>query len=201
MRLSIGLKIFSIAVALLILMTIVALLGMRMTRTVDSQLGIVDQNYFPAYVALAQANIRSVEESAFVRRLILAVTEPAGNEAKVDDLRQRVANAAKASDEEIANARRRINEQIADPLDFNDNIALARLDDKIEALQQERLRYEAILAKLLVAAKADHKERISELLADLDGLRDDFDTKIEVARSEMRRLAGAAIVGTRDYQQ
>src|SRR6202022_134716 len=31
--------------------------------------------------------------------------------------------------------------------------------------------------------------------------RDDFDRKIDAARSEMRRLAGAAIVGTRAYQR
>ena len=61
MRFSIGLKIFSIAAALLILMAIVALLSLRMTRTVDAQLIIIDHNYFPAYVALAQANIRSIE--------------------------------------------------------------------------------------------------------------------------------------------
>src|SRR5437867_488643 len=102
MRLSIGLKIFSIAVALLVLMTVVALLGMRMTRTVDSQLGIIDQNYFPAYVALAQANIRSVEESAYVRRLLLATAEREGDAAKLDDLRQRIASAGKASDNDIA---------------------------------------------------------------------------------------------------
>ena len=75
MRFPIGLKIFGIAVGLLILMAAVALLSMRMTRTVDDQLAIIDQNYFPAYVALAQANIRSVEESAYVRRLLLAIAE------------------------------------------------------------------------------------------------------------------------------
>ena len=65
MRFTIGLKIFGIAVGLLILMAAVALLSMRMTRIVDDQLVIIDRNYFPAYVALAQANIRSVEESAY----------------------------------------------------------------------------------------------------------------------------------------
>ena len=75
MRVTIGVKIFGIAVGLLILMAAVALLSMRMTRTVDDQLAIIDQNYFPAYVALAQANIRSVEESAYVRRLLLAIAE------------------------------------------------------------------------------------------------------------------------------
>src|SRR5712671_4347953 len=72
MRFTIGLKIFAIAVGLLILMAAVALLSMRMTRIVDDQLVIIDRNYFPAYVALAQANIRPVEESAYVRRLLLA---------------------------------------------------------------------------------------------------------------------------------
>jgi len=98
-------------------------------------------------------------------------------------------------------ARQHINEQIADPLDFDDNIALARLDVRIEALQEERQRYEAVLAKLLAAAQPDEKSQTSELLAELDDWRDDFDRKIEAARSEMRRLAGAAIVGTRAYQQ
>jgi adenylate cyclase len=98
MRITIGIKIFGIAVGLLILMAVVALLSMRMTHTVDDQLVIVDHNYFPAYVALAEANIRSVEESAYARRLLLAVAERPDNAPKVEDLRRRIANAGKASD-------------------------------------------------------------------------------------------------------
>ena len=45
MRITIGIKIFGIAVGLLILMTVVALLSMRMTRTVDDQLVIIDRNF------------------------------------------------------------------------------------------------------------------------------------------------------------
>ena len=201
MRYPIGLKIFGIAVGLLILMAAAALLSLRMTRTVDSQLAIIDQNYFPAYVALAQANIRSVEESAYVRRLLLAIAEPGDNAAKLDQLRQQVATTAKTSDERTADARRYINRQIADPLDFDDNIALARLDDKIEDLQEQRRRYEGVLGKLLGAAEAGNKPVAGELLGELDDLRDDFDRKIDAARNEMRRLAGAAVIGTRAYQR
>jgi adenylate cyclase len=201
MRFPIGLKIFGIAVGLLILMAAVALLSMRMTRTVDDELVIIDQNYFPAYVALAQANIRSVEESAYVRRLLLAIAERGDNAAKLDELRQQVTSTGKASDGEITDARQHINRQIADPLDFDDNIALARLDEKIEALQEERQRYESVLGKLLTAAEEGNKPQATELLAELDDWRDDFDHKIDAARGEMRRLAGAAIVGTRAYQQ
>jgi len=42
---------------------------------------------------------------------------------------------------------------------------------------------------------------IAKLLGELDDWRDDFDRKIDADRSEMRRLAGAAIVGTRAYQR
>ncbi len=201
MRVTIGVKIFGIAVGLLILMGVVTLLSMRMTRTVDDQLVIIDHNYFPAYVALAQANISSVEESAHVLRMLLAIAELTDNTPKLDDLRKRLANAGKETDEQISAARQHINEQIADPLDFDDNIALARLDVRIEALQEERRHYESVLAKLLAAAQVGNKVQVSELLAELDDWRDDFDRKVDAAQSEMRRLAGAAIVGTRAYQR
>ena len=106
MRFPIGLKIFGIAVGLLILMAAVALMSMRMTRMVDAQLTIIDHNYFPAYVALAQANIRSVEELAYARRLLLAIAERGDNTTKGNELRQRLGQAGKASDEELAIARR-----------------------------------------------------------------------------------------------
>jgi adenylate cyclase len=187
MRFTIGIKIFGIAVGLLILMAVVALLSMRMTRTVDDQLVIIDQNYFPAYVALAQANIRSIEESAYTRRLLLAIAERSDNASKIDDLRQRIANTGKASDEQIAAARRHINEQIADPLEFDDNVALARLDVRIESLQEQRQRYESVLAKLLAATAVDNKPQASELLADLDDQRDNFDRKIDADRDAAAR--------------
>jgi class 3 adenylate cyclase len=200
-RVTIGVKVFGIAVGLLILMGVVTLLSMRMSRTVDDQLVIIDHNYFPAYVALAQANISSVEESAHVLRMLLAIAELTDNTPKLDDLRKRLANAGKETDQQISAARQHINEQIADPLDFDDNIALARLDVRIEALQEERRHYESVLAKLLAAAQVGNKVQVSELLAELDDWRDDFDRKVDAAQSEMRRLAGAAIVGTRAYQR
>ena len=91
MRVTIGIKIFGTAVGLLILMAVVALLSMRMTRTVDDQLVILDHNYFPGYVALAQANIHSVEESAYVRRLLLATAERPDNPLPPVGQRHRVA--------------------------------------------------------------------------------------------------------------
>lgn len=60
---------------------------------------------------------------------------------------------------------------------------------------------ETILTKLLIAVKANDKSKTVELLTELDDWRDDLNRKMDAARSEMRRLAGNAIVGTRAYQR
>jgi len=200
LRLTIAFKIFSIVVGLLVLMSAAALLSLRMTQTVDNQLDIIDENYFPAYVSLAQANIHSVEQSAFVRRLLLRLTESPRDENRIVDLRERAAAAGKASDDTLVQAREHINAQIADPLDFNDNVALARLDTRVEFLQEARRRYEATYAKLLVAAEQDAPE-VRRLLTDLDDIRDDLNHRIDAARVDMRRLVKNAIVGTHAYQE
>ena len=206
MRVTIAVKIFGIAVALLVLMGAAALLSLRMTRTVDNQLVIVDQNYFPAYVGLANANIRSVEESAFIRRLVIALMESPRDDTKVADLQKRAAAAAKASDDHLAEARKRINEQIGDPIDFNDNVELARLDTRVEFIQEKRREYETDYEKLFAAAEAnspgidDRSPEVARYLSELDRIRDDIDHRLDGVRDEMRHLAGNAIVGTRDYQ-
>lgn len=200
MRVRIGLKIFSIAIGLLILMGAAALLSLRMTRTVDDQLRILGGNYYPAYVSMAHANIHSVEESAFIRRLIIALGETPHDDAEVADLRARVAAAGKASDDDLAAARHHINEQIADPLDFNDNVELARLDTKIEFLQGDRRHFEEVYDKLQSDAAAANVAGVREELDDLDRLRDRFDQRIDADRADMGALALGAIDGTRSYQ-
>ena len=200
MRLRIGLKIFSISVGLLILMGAAALLSLRMTHTVDDQLRILGGNYYPAYVSMAHANVHSVEESALIRRLVIALEETPRDDAKVADLRQRVAAAGKASDDDLAEARRHINEQIADPLDFNDNVALARLDTKIEFLQGDRKNYEEVYDRLLSDENTADAASARHELDDLDRLRDRFDRRIDADRADMDGLAHGAIDGTRNYQ-
>ena len=113
MRFNIAFKIFSIAIGLLLLMVIAALIGVRMTHTVDDLLGELIQDYFPAYATLAQANTRNAQESAYIRRLMLAFDEDPRDETKIAELYRRVTDAAAESDSGIAEARRLLNRQIA----------------------------------------------------------------------------------------
>src|SRR5437868_15442017 len=99
MHITIGVKIFGIAAGLLVLMGAAAGLSMRMTRTVDAQLVVLDKYYFPAYVRLAQANIHSVTESAYIRRLLFPLDEGTPLDSpNIDDLQQRTRPSAQAGD-------------------------------------------------------------------------------------------------------
>ncbi len=74
MRVSVGVKVFSLAMLLLLLTGGVAWINAQQARQVRSLVLAVVDEYVVAYGALARANIRSVDESAFLRRLILAGT-------------------------------------------------------------------------------------------------------------------------------
>ncbi|HWB51670.1 MAG TPA: adenylate/guanylate cyclase domain-containing protein [Stellaceae bacterium] len=200
MRFTIAFKVFSIAIGLLALMVIAALVGLRMTRTVDDLLGELIHDYFPAYSTLAHANTRNVQESAYIRRLMLALAEHPRDEAKIADLRRRVADAAADSDFGIAETRRLLNRQILKSLSPSDNIEIARLDTEIAFLQEQRKKYELVFAKLLDAARNDDAEADS-LLQELDNVRDEFDQHIAEAQLDMRGIAERSVGGTQAHQR
>src|SRR5215831_1133204 len=124
MRFTIAFKIFGIAVGLLSVMVVAALVGLRMTRTVDVHLGELIHDYFPAYAALAQANTYSEQRSALIRRLMLALDEEPRNEQKISDLYRRALTATANADESLAETRRLLNRQIANAVSVDDDVAL-----------------------------------------------------------------------------
>jgi adenylate cyclase len=204
-RSSIALKIFGVALGLLILMAIVALLNLRMTRTVDAQLVVIDENYVPAVATLAQAHIHKLEESSTSRRLaseLLDGDRSSPDYAKsIEDLHRRVQEAGDSAERLLAEARQNVNDQINDTLDFDDNVALARLDSHVEFLQQIHQRYGILLTSWLAAAEAGNRAGAEQWRVRLDEWRDDWDQRMSSARQEMRLIAKNAILGTRAYQE
>ncbi len=202
MRSTIGAKIFSIAVALLILMGAAALLSLRMTRTLDAQLVVIDRNYFPAFVTLAEANINTLRQALLERRLIAATDPNAVADAQhIAELGARIDAAARAANKSLVAARNTINEQITDWLDFDDSVALARLDTKVEFLQEKRRDYEAFIAKVHAALEARKFDDVHRLLRELEDQTDDIVRRVDANREDMREIASNAILGTRQYQQ
>ena len=71
-RRSIRRKIVGIAVGLVILMVATSALSMMMASRVGHLLDELSNKYIPAYGHLARANIRSLERSLALRRMVIA---------------------------------------------------------------------------------------------------------------------------------
>jgi adenylate cyclase len=200
MRLTIAFKIFSIAIGLLSLMVIAALIGLRMTHTVDHLLDELIHENFPAYATLAQANTRNAQEATYIRRLMLAFKENTRDDAKIADLHRRVTDAAADSDFGIAETRRLLNRHLIKGLSPIDDVAIGRLDTQIGFLQELRKRYEPVFAKLFDAAR-NRDANTNSLLDELDRIRDDFDQRMAEAQLDMRRIAENSVSATQAYQR
>ena len=188
-RVTIGVKIFAIAAGLLALMAVVALLTLTLARDVGTQLDRVINNYLPGYGALATANVRSVEQGLYLRRLVIAHLETPPDTEAIDADRRILAEKGRLTDLALAAARREIAARLANPGPFTDVVALARLDTRIELLAVERQRYDRQVATALAALeRKDARD---------DTLRDEFNGRIDGARAEMLRLAAQATAASR----
>src|SRR5262245_8564418 len=72
MKISVGAKIFGVVVVLLALVGSAAWYNARKAEDVRSLIDDLHDTYIPAYQSLARANLRSVEEGLFARRLLLS---------------------------------------------------------------------------------------------------------------------------------
>ena len=192
MRGSIGLKIFGLVALLSLLAAMVAWVNARQADDVARMLANVNQTYVPGYAALARANVRSVEQSALLRRLVIKFLDPAAEDGDMAKLRALVEQKGKDTDSEILAARTAIEQEIADPTSFGDKVLLSRLDTELEFTQRERLAYEAMRAQVMKALDDRDEPRVMKLLAELDPLRDKLNAQSDTVRHEMLTLLDQA---------
>ncbi|WP_426442098.1 adenylate/guanylate cyclase domain-containing protein [Bradyrhizobium genosp. P] len=201
-RNSIRQKIVGIAAGLIVLAVVTSVLSMVMAGQVGHLLGELTNRYIPAYAHLARINVRSLERSLAMRRMMMAkMQEPAEDET--------YAAARKTFDEiepvisqEADAARKLIDAIIEDPSTPSDNAALGRIDDRIENT----------LNDLLVRLNTENKTLLGELDAKdftsarktmrrAEGLRDDFNARIEGIRADMLAQVGASAKTVMSAQQ
>ena len=199
-RVTIGVKIFAIAAGLLAFVAVVALVTLTLARDVGQQLDHVIDSYIPAYGALSAANVRSVEQGLYLRRIVIGYLETPQDPAGIQSNRQRLAEKGQATDVALGDARSAIGARLANPGRFTDVIGLARLDTNLELMAAERRRYDRQVTIALAALEHADAVGFRREMAVVDGLRDEFNQRIDGARREMLRLASAAAAATRRRQ-
>jgi class 3 adenylate cyclase/cell division protein FtsB len=196
MRNTIGLKILAIVALLSLIAGAVAWINAKKSGQVESLLTSVKETYVPAYGALARAHIRSLEQSAYLRRLALASFRSPVDQTEVARLRSLVEQKAKEADNEVLTARKTIARAIEDRVSFGDEMLLSRLDTRLEFLQRYDATYDKVRGQI-ESALANHDEtQFRSTLAALDQARDTLNAESEAVRREMLKLLDQAMRDT-----
>ncbi len=200
MKISVGLKVFSVALVLMLLVGAVAWINARSAREVESLIANIHDAYVPAYGALARGDLRSVEEGLFVRRVIIARLLSPDDRKAMETLDRQASEMARQADAEFAEARALIALEIADPASFEDKLELSSLDTRIEFLQSRHDEYARARAAVDAAAEAGDPAAWKSKIQELDQLRDIFSGELEVTRRDMLQLLDNASRKAADAQ-
>jgi class 3 adenylate cyclase len=206
MRSTIRRQILGIAVGLIVLMVIVSALSTVMTRRAAHQLDELTSKYVEAYGHLARMQIRALERSLEVRRMVVAKMPSMPDDGGgVAERKQRYDAAGVAIRQEADAVHKLINAIILDTSTEADNAALARIDSRLEDVNRDILRYldeeQARLFPLLEAKVQDYPE-IKRLLSRIDMLRDELNDRIDGIRSDMlAQVRADAVITMRDQQR
>ncbi len=196
MRNTIGLKILGIVALLSLIAGSVAWVNARKSGEVESLLTNVKETYMPSYAALARAHIRSLEQSAYLRRLAIVSFKSPIDGAEVERLRSLVEQKAKEADDEVLAARTAIARAIEDRARFGDEVSLGRLDTRLEFLQRYHASYEKLRSQVEAALSNRDEARFRDLLGSLDQARDTLNAESEGVRREMLGLVDQAMRDT-----
>ena len=188
-RLSIRRKIMGIAVALIVLMTITAILSMVWVIEVGRSLQELTDSYIPAYGSLARTNIRSLERALALRRMVIEKLQSASSGDKSAAIRNVIDAKSVEVEREARTARALINGLIEKGETLGDETALARLDSRIDtAMADTRRELNAEIERLLAALDGGDAKATADSLERVDALRDDLNQKLDAVRADMLAL-------------
>lgn len=199
-RLSIRRKIMGIAVTLIALMAVTAVLSMISVMQVSARLDELTNSYIPAYGNLARANIRSVERSLELRRMMIErIRSPFGSD-KVTEIRSAFEAKGAEVERETEAARALINSLIQ-KASFSDPTALARLDTRLEtALNVSRRHLNSEIERMLPLLQTGDTTAIDDALERVDALRNELSESLDSIRADMFTLLRAEADRTRQKQ-
>ncbi len=200
---SIRRKIVGIALGLIVLMLITSILSMVMSSQVGVLLGELTDRYIPAYSHLARANIRSLERSVALRRMVMMKMQASSDEEAYATRLREFQEADRKIDEEAEGSRKLINAIIDDTRTPSDNAALARIETRIEtALTELRHEMDEDHKQLLEQVDAKQMAEARGTLEHIDTIRDQFNQKIDGIRADMLKqvFASTSTVISRQHQ-
>ena len=178
---------------LVILMVATSVLSMVMASKVGHLLDELSNKYIPAYGHLARANIRSLERSLAMRRMVIAKMQNPPDEASFTEQLQIYQQTQNKVEEEADAARKLIASIIDDVSTPSDNVALTRIDTNIDNAVNELHRHlDRENAQLMSQLEAKDFVEARNTLTRTDQARDEFNQRIDQIRADMLAQVNAS---------
>lgn len=190
-RTSIRRKIVGIAMGLVVLMVATSVLSMVMASKVGHLLDELSNKYILAYGHLARANIRSLERSLALRRMVIMKMQNPPDEAGYAERLHIYQQTQHEVEQEAEEARKLIASIIDDVSTPSDNVALTRIDTNIDNAVNELDRHlSEENAQLLSQLESKDFAEARHTLARADQARDEFNQKLDQIRADMLSQVG-----------
>jgi adenylate cyclase len=192
-RTSIRRKIVGIAMGLVVLMVATSVLSMVMASKVGHLLDELSNKYILAYGHLARANIRSLERSLALRRMVIMKMQNPPDEAGYAERLHIYQQTQHQVEQEAEEARKLIASIIDDVSTPSDNVALTRIDTNIDNAVNELDRHlSEENAQLLSQLESKDFAEARHTLARADQARDEFSQKLDQIRADMLNQVGVS---------
>jgi len=183
---SIKRRIVGIATGMIILAVITSVMSMALASRVGHLLDELTNRYIPAYGDLARVDIRSLERALMLRRMIIAKMQTPPDEASAAAHLKSFEEKGSEVGREAEAARKLINAIIGDPSTPSDNVALTRINERIDtAVNDLRHRLNEEIGQLLRQIEVRNFTEVLHGLTRVDAFRDEFNQKMEVIRADM----------------
>ena len=176
---------------LVVLMVATSVLSMVMASKVGHLLDELSNKYILAYGHLARANIRSLERSLALRRMVIMKMQNPPDEAGYAERLHIYQQTQHQVEQEAEEARKLIASIIDDVSTPSDNVALTRIDTNIDNAVNELDRHlSEENAQLLSQLESKDFAEARHTLARADQARDEFNQKLDQIRADMLSQVG-----------
>ena len=183
MRISIALKIFSIALALLVMLAIASMFSTRNVSRVAGEVEAIGYYFTPLAEAASRIEVHQLQQALLFERLVQRYAAVARTDASVAQGEKELAALGAVIDQELAAARQLIEDGFAAAQRESDRVEFSQLRPTLHVIAKEHQDYEDLTRSVIRALDNGDRSRVEtlrefiakeerELIAELDSFRD-----------------------------
>jgi adenylate cyclase len=196
MRVSIALKIFSIALALLVLLAIASVFSTRNVARVANEVEAIGHYFIPLSQTASRVQIRQLQQSLLLERVLRRYAEVSRADASVAEGENELARLGQDIDRELASGVQLVEQGLASATSESDRVEFSELRPTLARIEKEHQDFEDLVRGVFLAMDAGERARADtlrelqtkeerDLLTVLDGLRETLQrfTRTSIAES------------------